>query len=101
MKNTRFYEAVIALSTSEGGAKDRCVLAMQILEKMHPSELDLYPKLKIRLNKLQNELGQKERYQSGSLYLDRYENTAKGRLNRTYVKYAREIFSIWLELEEI
>lgn len=99
MKNTRFYEAINALVTAESGCRDRCVLAMQILEKMHPNELDSHPSLKKRLDSVRNKLGSKGVYQSGSIFLDKYEHTAKGRFNKTYTPYAKELLSIWQDLE--
>ena len=41
--NTRFYEAILALVAGEKGSRDRCVVAMNILDKMHPSEMDAHP----------------------------------------------------------
>lgn len=97
--NTRFFEAIQALATSEMGSRDRCVLAMQILEKMHPNELDNFPIVKSRLNKLRDELGRKGVHQNGTIFLDKYQNTAAGRTNKKYSKYAKELFSIWVSLE--
>ena len=46
--NTRLYEAVKALASVEGDVRSRVVVAMRILEKMHPTELDRYPGIKTR-----------------------------------------------------
>ncbi len=97
--NTRFYEAIQALATYEKGSRDRCVLAMQILEKMHPNELDTTPNVKLRLEKLRNKLGKDGTHQIGNIFLDKYEHTAHGRTNKKYTEYAKELFSIWIELE--
>lgn len=99
MKNTRLHQAVYALATGEEACRDRCVVAMRILEGMHPSELDNHPHLKTRLNRLKADLGKKGSHKIGEMFFDKYENTAAGRRNATYVKYAEELFSIWWELE--
>lgn len=97
--NTKFYEAILALATSEKGSRDRCVLAMQILEKLHPDELNDFPIEKKRLDKLRKELGKHGSYEIGSLFYDKYQHTATGRTNKKYSKYARELFSIWISIE--
>lgn len=97
--NSRFYEAIQALATHEKGSRERCILAMQILEKMHPNELDGVPNVKLRLEKLRGKLGEKDSYQYGNIFLDKYEHTARGRTNKKYTEFAKELFSIWIELE--
>lgn len=95
--NTRLWNACLALATHQGDVRSRVVIALQIIDAMHPNELDAFNGLKARLDKVKIATSQKGTLQIGSCFMNAYENTARQHNNKTYVKYAKEIFEIWLQ----
>ena len=93
--NEPLWNACRALATSEGDVRSRVVIAMRIIHKMHPNELDAFDGLKKRLEKVILETSAKGALEINRLFLDPYQNTARRHNNNYYVKYAEEIFSIW------
>ena len=95
IKNTKLWEALYALATSEGDVRKRVALACSILDKMQNDEL---PKaLMDRLQKVKDEAGKDGplRNADGEIIRNRYENTIAKRYNKTYSKLAKEILSVY------
>ena len=95
--NTRLFEAANALVTGEKDVRHRVALACQILNKMHPSELDL--DLRARLNDVLNKAGRRGPLLAADrrVIRDRFDETIVHSRNSTYAKYARDIFEIYQE----
>jgi hypothetical protein len=96
--NDRLYTAVRALATSEGDVRARVCLALSILAPLRESEFLYKPALWQNLKALKAETSSKGPLViNGKIIKDGYQNTASLRNNKTYKKYAQEIFAIWLE----
>ena len=95
--NEPLWNACRALATMKGDVRSRVVVAMRIIHKMHPNELDNFEGLTARLDKLKAITSEKGLLENGRCSMDSYQHTAARHVNKTYVKYAEEIFSIWLQ----
>lgn len=96
--NDRLYLAVVALATEQGDVRKRVVLAMNIIEPLGQNEFKQNSKLWIRLERLKkatSKIG--PLIVNGRFIKDAYTTTADSKNNSTYKKFAKEIFSIWLE----
>lgn len=96
--NTRLFDAVNALASGPRDARNRVVIAMQILSVLQERDFQSTPELWGRICKLRKatqtcppliHAGE------GHILRDSYTTTAQNRHNRTYAKYAAEIFEIW------
>jgi hypothetical protein len=95
--NDRYWQAVVALINHADDCRARVVLALQILESLRTNELDA--DLLERLNKVRKQASAKgSKVVNGNVIADPFTNTANGRRNKTYGKYAKEIFSIYEEM---
>ncbi len=90
--NTRVIEAIDALVSGEGDARKRVSIACSILDKMHPSELP--PDINQQIEEIKDEAGKYGPLLSatGHVIRDKYENSSKRRINRTYSKLARKLY---------
>ena len=101
MGNDRLYQAVLALCSGRGDVRSRVVDAMRIIDKMHPNELDNSLTLKSRLARLISETSKNPpQIVLGKVVRDRFEVTASAHQNKTYEKFAREIFEIWSQTND-
>ena len=100
IKNTKLWEAVNVLVYGEGDVRSRVCIACQILDKMNNKELT--PELQLRIKSIKDEAGKNGalRDAKGNVIQDRYLHTSKTRTNKTYAKLAKEIYSVYNELNE-
>jgi len=90
--------AVIALATGEGDVRKRVCIAMRNIEAIREDEFKAKFELWKRIEALKVVTkGNGALVINQRVILDAYENTAKARQNKTYSKYAKEIFEIWME----
>lgn len=94
--NTRLYEAMLALATQKGDVRHRVAIAMNIIAAMHPDELKEFDGLSLRLEKLKKVTSRRGFLENGRCSTDAFTHTALASQNKTYVKHAEEIFSIWV-----
>lgn len=96
--NDRLYLAVRTLATAKGDIRSRVCIAMLDVEKINHNEFYDKPALWERIQHLKKETSAKGGdVINGWQNRDKYENTALMRQNKTYIKYAEEILTIWLE----
>lgn len=96
--NDRLFLAVLALATVEGDVRTRVCIAMRNIEVIRQNEFKTKPELWKRIEALKVATkGKGALVMNGRVILDAYESTAKPRQNKTYTKYAKEIFEIWME----
>lgn len=95
--NTRLFQAIYALSTMQGDVRTRVTVAMREIAVLGAHEFN-DPNLWKRIENLKISTTK-----HGPLIInqrtikDALENTAAKSKNTTYQKYAKEIFSIWIE----
>jgi hypothetical protein len=96
--NDRLYMAVVALVTMEGDVRKRVCLAMENINTLRENEfndrIDLWQRLTLLKEKTSSE---GPLMVNGEVVKNAFEHTAESRINKTYAKYAKEIFDIWLE----
>lgn len=97
-KNTRLFEAIKVLATESGDVRARFCMAMNILEAVRAQDFVERTDLFEKLENLRTKTAYKGVQKIGSLHIDKFKNTATGRTNKVYRKYAEELFSIWIEL---
>lgn len=97
MGNDRLYSAVQSILFGEGDARSRVVTACQILRPMGRNEVDM--SLRIRIDEVLQKASPKPalRDSNGDVLAgrDKYQVSAMNRRNFTYVKLAKEIYSIY------
>ena len=93
--NTRLFQAAEVLISDVGDVKSRVVIACKILSALGSFELD--PILMSRLKNVLLKAGYKGPLVNaeGFILRDRFEHTARNRLNKSYILLAKEIFSIY------
>lgn len=94
--NDRLYQAVCALVSGTGDLRSRVVVAIEICQSLSESDYEKQPGLCEAVNRLRNELSI-VRVSEPNPLLSIYARAAKHRQNRTYVKYANEIFRLWMK----
>lgn len=101
MRNSRLNEAIEALVAGEGDVRDRVAIACRILHKINKMEESLQEGIYIRLKKVLDDAKKygPVRDQAGNIIRDAYENTKIRRKNKSYVRLAKEIYSIYKENE--
>lgn len=96
--NDRLFMAVLALATVEGDVRKRVCIAMRNIEVIREDEFKAKPELWKRIEALKvSTKSNGAQVINQRVILDAYENTAKARQNKTYSRYAKEIFEIWME----
>jgi hypothetical protein len=97
VSDARLTEAVHALTSGEGTVKQRVVVACKILRPMMQLN-NLAESSRVRLRKVLDAASTKgPQSNSSGVWLDAFDNTAVNKRNSTYVGFAKEIFSVWLE----
>jgi len=101
ISNTKLYEAVNALTFGEGDVRKRVVMACQLMQKMSRNEVNMEIRKKIDIVLQKASPNKPIRDFNGNVIngYDKFEVSAKNKKNATYVKLAKEIYSIyWDEL---
>lgn len=97
MVDTRLTEAVHALVLGEGTLKRRVVVACKLLRPMMQLN-NLSENSRCRLQKILDAASIKGTQSNASgVWMDAFDHTAVNKRNSTYIKFAKEIFSVWLE----
>lgn len=95
--NDRLYQAVKALATDEKDVRARVCLAMSIIDPIRKQEFLASPHVWAEIDDLKKLTSYKGPQKVGTKVLkDSFVNTAIGRKNATYSKFAKRIFELWL-----
>jgi hypothetical protein len=95
--NERLYNAIKALVTGGGDARERVVMACQILQSIR--QIELQGELWLRLQKILNNAkrGGAMKNQDGEVIRDAFTCTAQGKRNSTYTKIAENIYRLYVD----